>query len=190
MRVRRGVWLAGAATIGLLAPPVFATGNPQITFGFGDFHEVKRDPEYPAPSNEQLSQRQARLDAGPVKRLYHQTSPDSARAILNSGEMKRGSSGLAGGGIYFATSPAHTDHKALAKGVILECEVRLGAVHTTQSSGDSSLSFRKLLNMDAPRDSVLIPRKNGVEFVVYNTDQVRVIGPANANTDRWWRKYF
>lgn len=40
----------------LLSPPVFASGNPQITFGFdyGDFSEIKRDPEYPEPSERQL----------------------------------------------------------------------------------------------------------------------------------------
>jgi hypothetical protein len=34
--------------------------------------------------------------------------------------------------------------------------------------------------------SVLIPRKNGKEYVVYNTDQVKILGPVKK---RWWKFY-
>ena len=45
-------------------------------------------------------------------RLYHVTSPDSAKAIVNSYKMLRGSTGLFGGGIYFAETEAIASHKA------------------------------------------------------------------------------
>jgi len=37
---------------------------------------------------------------------------------------------IAGGGIYFATTPELTGHKAHKKGVILEVTVALGKIHT------------------------------------------------------------
>ena len=52
--------------------------------------------------------------------LYHQTDAESARLIQQSGEFKCGRTGLAGGGIYFATSDHHTGHKAKKKGVIIQ----------------------------------------------------------------------
>jgi hypothetical protein len=48
--------------------------------------------------------------------LYHQTNPAAANAILRSGKMMRGSAGLAGGGIYFATSKQDTDHTRRTNG--------------------------------------------------------------------------
>lgn len=170
----------GLATTFVIFSPNLGAGimqlasNAQITFGFD---EVPRcDQTFPEPTKAQLRERQQRLRHGPVKRLFHQTSRIAAEAIVSSGTMKPGSGGLAGSGIYFATSPEDTYHKANYKGVVLVCEVQLGEVHFTKASGDSTMTFRKLLNMNSPKDSVLIPRKNGIEYVVYNTDQIRVIG--------------
>lgn len=147
-------------------------GMPQ----YGDFfdgEEVLPDKSYPTPSRSQLHDQDKRLKSGEIKTLYHQTDQSSADAILKSNKMLRGSSGLAGGGIYFATTPSHTNHKAMKKGVILECDVALGRTYTTSSDGDSSLSFRKLLFMDdIGFDSVVIPRINGHEYVVYNHKQI------------------
>lgn len=185
---RKRLFFAASFAFTGLGYPVLAMGNPQITF-FGDYHEVKRDPQFPSASKSQLLEREERLRRGPVKRLYHQTSPEAANAIMASGKMKRGSSGLAGGGIYFANSPAHTNHKALAKGVVLECEVKLGDIHTTMRDGDRTITFLKLLNMEPPKDSVLIPRKNGIEFVVYNTDQIRVVRVVKDHQS-WWHRLF
>ena len=84
--------------------------------------------------------------------------------------MNRGSTGLAGGGIYFATSAAATGHKAHKSGVILCCKVLLGRVKTIAPGGDGSITFRQL--QQEGYDSVKIPRANGTEFVVYNSDQV------------------
>ena len=79
--------------------------------------------------------RQKRLDTN-VRRLYHQTSKENADAILKEQRMLPGSSGLAGGGIYFAETAAHTDHKAINRGVGLEADVRLGRTKTVAPWGE------------------------------------------------------
>ena len=108
-----------------------------------------------------------------VAELYHQTSYDVAHTIVREQKMIRGSSGLAGGGIYFAESPSETMNKAHSKGVILKATVLLGSQKTISPSGDGSISFESLLREGY--DSVLIPRPGGTEHVVYNYDQVRDI---------------
>ena len=83
--------------------------------------------------------------------------------------MLPGTSGLAGGGIYFAETAAHTDHKAFNLGVVLEADVRLGCTKTVAPWGED-VTYDSLLRQGY--DSVLIPRQNGYELVVYNPDQV------------------
>ena len=165
---------------------MITTGNLQITFLRG---EVIPNRSYPKPTAKQMSEHKRRIDAGPTKILYHQTSKEAANNILATQEMLRGSSGLAGGGIYFAATPEHTDHKALQKGKILECEVALGRTHKTDCYGDSSLSFRKLLSLNKGYDSVLIPRENGVEYVVYNKHQVKKIREYNQSKKSSWFRW-
>lgn len=107
--------------------------------------------------------------------LYHQTDEATAAIILRSQEMKPGSKGLAGGGIYFATSEELTGHKAHAHGVILKAYVRLGKIHTLEADGDTRMSREKLTRMGF--DSVVIARKvsSGQEYVVYDPAQVLLI---------------
>ena len=102
--------------------------------------------------------------------LYHQTSREIANKILSSGTMLRGSSGLAGGGIYFACSASDTERKAKQHGVILECTVAVGSIKTVGSS-PPDFTFSGLRSEGY--DSVKITgRASGVEYVVYNSDQV------------------
>jgi len=113
--------------------------------------------------------RSSRL-ASNVTTLYHQTSPSAARSIISSQQMTRGSNGLAGGGIYFAASPGDTHAKAHEHGVILAAKVKLGRVKDVVNQ-DSSASFASL--SAEGYDSVRINgRSSGVEYVVYNWDQV------------------
>lgn len=84
--------------------------------------------------------------------------------------MLRGQGGLASGGIYFATCQADTDRKAHQRGVVLVCRVHLGRVKTISASGDQSITCTSLEREGY--NSVLIPRQNGIEYVVYNWDQV------------------
>ena len=105
--------------------------------------------------------------------LYHQTDCASADAIIRSDRMSRGGSGLAGGGIYFATRMKDTDHKAQRKGTYLACDVALGRVKRIPPAGDSTITYHSLKRDGY--DSVLIPRSNGDEYVVYNGNQVKRI---------------
>lgn len=117
--------------------------------------------------------RAIRLKEGPVRRLYHQTAKENATKIMDSETLFAGSKGLAGGGIYFATSKAHTQHKALTKGIILTCCVRLGRIKRVPHRGDSSLSSARMAAEGY--DSVVLLRNNGHEYVVYRPDQVTIL---------------
>ena len=105
-------------------------------------------------------------------KLYHETDRASADAILKTQRMKPGTSGLAGGGIYFTTAPEHTGHKAHKTGVILEATVALGKILTLDAAGDPSMTLQKLKAMGC--DSVCIARSvsSGQEYVVYDPAQV------------------
>ena len=107
--------------------------------------------------------------------LYHQTSEEVAQIILSKQEMKPGSQGLAGAGIYFATTEQLTGHKARRHGVILEAEVDLGKVHTLPAEGDRGMTLQKLRRLPGgPFNSVCIARPvtSGQEYVVYDPSQV------------------
>ena len=87
--------------------------------------------------------------------------------------MLRGLSGMAGGGIYFAETKPDTANKAMSKGYLVVAEVKLGRQMKLTAFGDRNITFQSLLK--AGYDSVLIPRTNGNEHVVYNYDQVLVL---------------
>lgn len=89
--------------------------------------------------------------------------------------MRRGSGGLAGGGIYFAVCITDTDHKTKSPGPVLECRVKVGNIRTISPNGDPTITFKSLL--EDGYDSVLIPRGRD-EHVIYNWDQIEVAGYA------------
>jgi co-chaperonin GroES (HSP10) len=101
--------------------------------------------------------------------LYHQTSFESAFHILKTQEFKRGSNGLAGPGIYFATKPENTNHKARHKGVILKANVCLGKSLVINKNGQNIDPIEDLYMKGYA--SAEIPR-NGTEYVVYETRQI------------------
>jgi hypothetical protein len=107
--------------------------------------------------------------------LYHQTDEATAEIILKTQVMKPGSKGLAGGGIYFATTPELTGHKAQSKGVILKAYVHIGKIKTLEANGDTSMTSDKLKKEGY--DAVCIARKvsSGQEYVVYDPAQVLFI---------------
>jgi hypothetical protein len=104
--------------------------------------------------------------------LYHQTNEAIAKIILRTQTFKPGSKGLAGPGIYFATSEKQTGHKARAHGVILRAFVRMGKILTLDADGDTRMSLHKLRRQGY--DSVCIARtvSSGHEYVVYDPAQV------------------
>lgn len=104
--------------------------------------------------------------------LYHQTDRNAADIILQSQTMRPGNRGVAGPGIYFATNPQLTMHKALSRGVILQAKVSLGQILELERDGDPSMTHAKLRALG--KDSVCINRgsRSGLEYVVYEADRV------------------
>eukprot|EP01083_Nonionella_stella_P092361 258555_1 len=115
--------------------------------------------------------RQQRLAIGERRILFHQTDTESAYSILSSGKFKCGSSGVAGAGIYFATTECDTNHKAHKKGIVIKCMVKLGNVQTINKK--KKISAHSL--SQSGYDSICIRRQSGKEYVVYNTDQIQIL---------------
>jgi len=105
--------------------------------------------------------------------LFHQTSPWSGHLILRSG-FRPGRYGWCGGGIYFATSPEATDHKAIGsdsqKGYIIGAKVDLGKIKYMNSTCDKSMTGEKLQWWGY--DSIHFNPGDGVEYVVYSKDRI------------------
>jgi hypothetical protein len=104
--------------------------------------------------------------------LYHQTDESSARAIISSQTMIPGTSGRAGGAIYFSSTPIETIGPARRRGVILQCEVLLGNIKDIGTDRDGSMNYQTLKSQGY--DS-LKRRDQTTSFVVYNTNQIRRI---------------
>ena len=103
---------------------------------------------------------------------YHATDARAAASIRTFG-FKCGLTGLAGGGIYFATSEADAKRKSRhGSAVVLECELRLGRTLTLEREGDRSMTLHELNTMGF--DSVKILR-SGDEYVVYEPWRVSVV---------------
>ena len=112
--------------------------------------------------------------SGPAK-LYHQTDDATANIILQTQQMKPGNGGVAGGGIYFATTPELTGHKAHRRGVILEATVALGKIHTLEAAGDPSMTLQRLQSLGFDSVCIAKPVSSGQEYVVYDPKQVKSI---------------
>ena len=108
----------------------------------------------------------------PATKLYHQTDVATAKIILQTQQMKPGNGGVAGGGIYFATTPELTAHKAHRHGVILEATVSLGRIHTLEAAGDRSMTLQKLQSLGFDSVCIARPVSRGQEYVVYDPKQV------------------
>ena len=103
---------------------------------------------------------------------YHATNARAAASIRTFG-FKCGLTGLAGGGIYFATSEADAKRTSRhGSAVVLECELRLGRTLTLEREGDRSMTLHELNTMGF--DSVKILR-SGDEYVVYEPWRVSVV---------------
>jgi len=108
----------------------------------------------------------------PATKLYHQTDVATAKIILQTQQMKPGNCGVAGGGIYFATTPELTAHKAHRHGVILEATVALGKIHTLEAAGDPNMTLQKLQSLGYDSVCIARPVSRGQEYVVYDPKQV------------------
>ena len=76
------------------------------------------------------------------------------------------------GGIYFATTPELTGHKAHRLGVILEATVALGRIHTLEAAGDPSMTLQKLQSLGFESVCIAKPGSHGQEYVMDNPKQV------------------
>ena len=116
-----------------------------------------------------------------MAKVYHQTGQTAAIAILTSQNMLRGSSGLVGGGIYFASAPPQTRGKAHDTGVMLKCSVQLGntkhidATKYRQTKKKWPQLSHSSLKKDGFDSATITGLDTGAEFVVYNSSQVRKI---------------
>lgn len=132
---------------------------------------------------------------GNTTTLYHQTTDSASDCILMSGQMKPGVNGLAGAGIYFAITPEQTNHKALYKGVILECEVVLGTIMTVDDKwitgnlhelvnlGFDSVQLQRATTMLYDlKSGNRINRLGGTEYIIYDSAQVKSIKKYTGST--------
>lgn len=113
--------------------------------------------------------------------MYHQTSEAAATAIMRQGfDMSKAAGGIAGEGIYFATHPKSTFHKANAgRGSIIRATLNVGISLLTGPS-PGAISYDTMLRLLGYL-SVKIPRndwnhdatENGAEYVVYNACQAQ-----------------
>jgi hypothetical protein len=118
-----------------------------------------------------IAQRPQRLERCTI-RAYHCTTRKAANVIMSTQRFRRGTNGMVGGGIYFAETPEDARRKARPSdaNVVLDAKVQLGRQYVVSTKGDKTLSYARLVKME--RDSVLLNRTNGLEYVVYKHDQV------------------
>jgi hypothetical protein len=129
-------------------------------------------PHAHAASCPRSSQSCATSSTGQTVVAYHATSTYAA-ASIRAGGFRCGSVGLAGGGIYFATSEHDASRKSNhGNDVVLMCQLTLGRTLTLDQNGDQSMTLQKLNGMGY--DSVRILR-NGDEYVVYEPSRVRLL---------------
>lgn len=126
-------------------------------------------PKYWLPPKRQTHGSETRI-------LYHKTSCGSM--IWDSGKMLRGSDGAVGGAIYFAEDAATCDRKAESRGWVVKARVLTGKTKVVTSSDMKKYTYAELY--DQGYDSIrLIGFSSGVEFVVYNMDQVEILDISN-----------
>ena len=133
--------------------------------------------------------REKRLSKNLTIGVYHKAKSDIAAAILSTQSFLSGTIGTQGGGIYFATDPRSTHHKAIqliksshppnaSDGTLLYCHIKLGNIFMT-SEEHTNMSDAKMQRNG--HDSILYkrplyrgeyPGECGDEYVIYNLDQI------------------
>lgn len=80
--------------------------------------------------------------------MIHQTDPNAAASILNSGVMKPGASGALGGAIYFCKVMDGCDMRACHRGTYLMADVYLGKTVANQSFDSGNSGFDAVVSGD------------------------------------------
>lgn len=124
---------------------------------------------FTAPAK-RLRSRRGRLDAGDRKTLYHQTTADIARMIVESQVFRPGTRGSLGAAIYFAETIEATDLKTTRRPVVLACTVKLGRVKTLHGPAPG-MTTETMLNESY--DSIFAPFfRSGPEWAIFLPDQI------------------
>ena len=105
-----------------------------------------------------------------IMRLFHITS--FGPEIRKSGEMRRGSNGIAGGGIYFAETEAEASMKAHTSGWIVTAKVLVGRSKMMQRPEFATFES---LYASGYHSVEYIGLRTGAEYIVYNKDQVEIL---------------
>ena len=106
-----------------------------------------------------------------VLMLYHITDIESANAIEASQKMIPGKAGMLGAGIYFADSEEAAARKAIHKGVVLKCLVRVGRIMVLTREHNHGITPDMLAKLGL--DSIKgVEYNTGSEYVVYKSEQV------------------
>jgi RNA:NAD 2'-phosphotransferase (TPT1/KptA family) len=117
--------------------------------------------------------------------LYHQTTLEAAKNILEHGFDLGQSKAktLVGKGIYFATHPRSTIHKASRHGALLRVTVAVGLSLDVPFRPEKMDYPVALASQVPPRSSIRIPRndwnhqptEDGAEYVVFDVSQIKSI---------------
>ena len=113
--------------------------------------------------------------------LYHATSEECARSIDRSQTLRCGTSGFAGGAIYFSSTPENAGRKSrVFATVIIRCMVELGRT--------LEVSPHMVTAQDVLRDGYNSVSIRGFDvFAVYDPWRVRIIEFQRAGQNRWFR---
>jgi len=113
---------------------------------------------------------------GTIITAYHQTQEKAAACIMASRQMKKGTAGVCGPGIYFATSPAMTRGKAHNFGFMIECRIFLGK-RLIVDRQDLSLNGDKVKGMGYDSVHCVRDKKNPKkdEYIIYDWNRASIV---------------
>mmetsp|Transcript_15431 Transcript_15431/g.34010 ORF Transcript_15431/g.34010 Transcript_15431/m.34010 type:complete len:149 (+) Transcript_15431:49-495(+) len=111
-------------------------------------------------------------ESGEVKMLYHITS--SGEEIKLAEHMVRGAGGIVGPGMYFADTAVACKAKAKSKGWLIKARVFLGKSKAMSTAEAQKYTFTEL-QTEGYDSLVLSGLSSGVEYIVYNKDQVELV---------------
>jgi len=113
---------------------------------------------------------------GNIITLFHQTGMDICKLIKQNG-FRPGSAGWCGGAIYFATSPAKTETKAIGThshlGCMITAKVDIGRVKVLDKQCGGHANARK-----DGFDSVRFNPGDGDEFIIWDSRRVKSVSIA------------
>ena len=135
-------------------------------YGYGGFTKQRTKRRYELRMGNEIEGYRGR-----TKTLYHVTSPVAAKLIIESKKMLRGSSGLFGGGIYFAETIEIANGKAHYHGATIKAKVVLGFSLICRTSR-SELTYQLIHDQYGCNSTKGVGIVSNPEYVVYSWGQV------------------